>query len=63
MDLAKRLLIYRIKKDLTQKEMAEKLGISDHTLCDIERERDVMLKTKLKVELKLNELEKEDKNE
>ena len=58
MELAKRILAYRVQNNIKQKEMAIILGISNRTLCDIEMGKKVSLKTIVKVELKLNELEK-----
>ena len=59
MELAKRILKYRIIQDLDQNEMAYILGISNKTLCNIEQGKKVSLKTQIKVELQLDKLEKE----
>lgn len=54
-DIAKLAITYRIKHDLTQKELAEKLNISNKTLCNIENEdNNVRQITLQKVAYKLN---------
>ncbi|MBQ9298711.1 MAG: helix-turn-helix transcriptional regulator [Clostridia bacterium] len=40
-DVAQLAIEYRIKNNLTQKELAEKLKISNQTLCHIEQEKGI----------------------
>lgn len=42
--LAKRLLQYRVKHQLTQIQLAEKIGVSNHLICDIENEKSTVRK-------------------
>ena len=39
MEISKMLLIYRAKNDLTQEELAKKLGITQVWLCNLESGR------------------------
>ena len=55
-DVAKLAITYRIKNNLTQKELAKKLNISNKTLCHIENEdKSVRNFTLQKVGMKLKE--------
>lgn len=40
-DVAQLSIDYRIKNKLTQKQLAEKLKISNQTLCNIEQEKGI----------------------
>ncbi len=54
-DIAKLAITYRIKNNLTQKELANKLKISNKTLCNIEKEDSTVRQITLqKVNYKLN---------
>lgn len=55
-EVAKLAITYRIKNNLTQKELANKLKISNKTLCNIEKEdKSVRNFTLQKVGMKLKE--------
>lgn len=55
-DIAKLAITYRIKNNLTQKELANKLNISNKTLCNIENEDSTVRQITLrKVAYKLND--------
>ena len=55
-DLKERVIRYRAKNRLTQRQMAEKCGISPQTLCSIETGQQTPGKmTQIKIELVLEE--------
>ena len=55
-EVPKLAITYRIKNNLTQKELAKKLNISNKTLCHIEKEdKSVRNFTLQKVGMKLKE--------
>lgn len=56
MEISKMLLSYRAKNDLTQEELAKKLGITQTWLCNLESGR---YKTSRVLEMKIKMLEKE----
>ena len=56
MEISKILLSYRAKNDLTQEELAKKLGITQTWLCNLESGR---YKTSRVLEMKIKMLEKE----
>jgi len=56
MEISKMLLTYRAKNDLTQEELAKKLGITQVWLCNLESGR---YKASKVLEMKIKMLEKE----
>lgn len=59
MDLRERIIRYRAKNRLTQKEMAQRCGIAQQTLCSVETGQQTPGKMTLaKIELVLEEDEK-----
>ena len=56
MEISEMLLTYRAKNDLTQEELAKKLGITQVWLCNLESGR---YKTSRVLEMKIKMLEKE----
>ena len=55
-DLKERIIRFRAKNRITQREMAEKCGISSQTLCSIETGQQTPGKiTRTKIELVLEE--------
>ena len=56
MEISKMLLTYRAKNDLTQEELAKKLGITQVWLCNLESGR---YKASKVLEMKMKMLEKE----
>lgn len=58
-EIALRLLKYRVKKGLTQMELAKQIDISNKTLCFVEKSNPKVRNiTLIKVSNKLDELEK-----
>ena len=56
MEISEMLLTYRAKNNLTQEELAKKLGITQTWLCNLESGR---YKTSKVLEMKIKMLEKE----
>lgn len=56
MEISEMLLTYRAKNNLTQEELAKKLGITQTWLCNLESGR---YKTSRVLEMKIKMLEKE----
>ena len=56
MEISEMLLTYRAKNDLTQEELAKKLGITQVWLCNLESGR---YKASKVLEMKIKMLEKE----
>ena len=56
MEISEMLLIYRAKNDLTQEELAKKLGITQVWLCNLESGR---YKASKVLEMKIKMLEKD----
>lgn len=55
-DVSKLLIKYRVKNNLTQRELAKKLHISNKTICNIENEdKSVRQITLQKIAYKLND--------
>lgn len=55
-DVSKLLIRYRVKNNLTQRELAKKLHISNKTICNIENEdKSVRQITLQKIAYKLND--------
>lgn len=59
MTLGRKLLEYRTKNRVTQKQLAEEIGISTITLANIEAEKKVQATTRCRVEMWLKDQEGE----
>ena len=59
-ELRLRMIKYRAKHRLTQKELAERVGISPPTLVSAENERDISELTRQKILVYLDEQEEND---
>lgn len=52
MTLAERMIVYRAKERITQRELAEKCGVTVQTICSVENETQSPSKvTRAKIEL------------
>lgn len=60
-ELKKRIMNYRIKHNIIQKEMAKLLGVSETTLIHFFKKDVTKPITKMQIQFRLDELEKEDK--
>lgn len=60
-ELATKLITYRIKNNLTQAQCAKQFGISNQTLCYIEkRNKKITPKTLIKVNMLIDQSRKEE---